>query len=49
MLIREPGQSGLHRNRITRLDNETAAGVDLDAIDKLCELFGIEVVNGSGT
>jgi putative transcriptional regulator len=36
-------QTGLHRNTITLLYNETAARVDLDAIDKLCELFGIEV------
>jgi len=36
-------QTGLHRNTITLLYNETAARVDLDAIDKLCELFGVEV------
>jgi putative transcriptional regulator len=36
-------QTGLHRNTITLLYNETAARVDLDAIDKLCELFSVEV------
>jgi putative transcriptional regulator len=35
--------TGLHRNTITLLYNETAARVDMDAIDKLCELFGVEV------
>lgn len=36
-------QTGLHRNTITLLYNETASRVDMDAIDKLCELFGIGV------
>lgn len=36
-------QTGLHRNTVTLLYNETAARIDMDAIDKLCELFGIEV------
>ena len=35
--------TGLHRNTITLLYNETAARVDLDAIDKLCELFSVSV------
>lgn len=35
--------TGLHRNTITLLYNETAARVDMDAIDKLCELFGVPV------
>lgn len=35
--------TGLHRNTITLLYDETAVRVDLDAIDKLCELFGVEV------
>lgn len=35
--------TGLHRNTITLLYNETASRVDLDAIDKLCELFECEV------
>lgn len=35
--------TGLHRNTITLLYDETAVRVDLDAIDKLCELFGISV------
>lgn len=36
-------ETGLHRNTVTLLYRETAARVDLDAIDKLCELFGCEV------
>lgn len=35
--------TGLHRNTITLLYDETAVRVDLDAIDKLCELFDISV------
>jgi putative transcriptional regulator len=35
--------TGLHRNTITLLYNETSARVDIEAIDKLCELFGVEV------
>ncbi len=35
--------SRLHRNTITLLYNETAVRVDLDAMDKLCELFGVPV------
>jgi putative transcriptional regulator len=31
--------TGLHRNTITLLYNETATRVDLDAIDALCKLF----------
>ena len=36
-------ETGLHRNTITLLYNETATRVDLDAIDKLCELFNCSV------
>lgn len=36
-------QTGLHRNTITLLYNETASRVDMEAIEKLCELFGIGV------
>ena len=36
-------ETGLHRNTVTLLYRETAARVDLDAIDKLCELFDCEV------
>lgn len=36
-------ETGLHRNTVTLLYNETAARVDLEAIDKLCEFFGVEV------
>ena len=36
-------ETGLHRNTITLLYDETAARVELDAIDKLCELFGVSV------
>jgi len=35
--------TGLHRNTITLLYDETAVRVDLDAIDQLCTYFGIEV------
>ncbi len=35
--------TGLHRNTITLLYNETAARVDLEAMDKLCELFNVSV------
>ncbi|MFH7042202.1 helix-turn-helix domain-containing protein [Paucibacter sp. JuS9] len=36
-------ETGLHRNTITLLYDETAARVDLEAIDKLCALFGVSV------
>lgn len=35
--------TGLHRNTITLLYNETAARVDLEAIDRLCALFNVAV------
>lgn len=35
--------TGLHRNTITLLYQETATRVDLDAIDALCRYFGIGV------
>lgn len=35
--------TGLHRNTVTLLYDETAARVDLDAIDRLCNYFGIPV------
>ena len=35
--------TGLHRNTITLLYDETAVRVDLEAIDKLCALFGVPV------
>jgi putative transcriptional regulator len=35
--------TGLHRNTITLLYDETAARVDLDAIDRLCSYFDVEV------
>jgi len=35
--------TGLHRNTITLLYQETAERVDLEAIDKLCVLFECEV------
>ena len=37
------GETGLHRNTVTLLYNETAARVDMEAIDKLYEFFGVEV------
>ncbi len=36
-------ETGLHRNTITLLYDETAARVELDAIDKLCALFNVDV------
>jgi putative transcriptional regulator len=36
-------ETGLHRNTITLLYDETAARVELEAIDKLCALFGVDV------
>ena len=37
--------TGLHRNTITLLYNESATRVDLDAIDKLCELFEVDIAD----
>lgn len=36
-------ETGLNRNTITLLYNETAARVEIEAIDKLCELFDCSV------
>ena len=36
-------ETGLHRNTVTLLYNETAARVDIDAMDKLCALFDVSV------
>ena len=35
--------TGLNRNTITLLYNETATRLDLESIDKLCELFDCQV------
>jgi putative transcriptional regulator len=35
--------TGLHRNSITLLFDETASRVDLETIDALCKLFGCKV------
>ncbi|HEY9096952.1 MAG TPA: helix-turn-helix transcriptional regulator [Hydrogenophaga sp.] len=35
--------TGLHRNTITLLYQETATRVDLDAINVLCKYFGVAV------
>jgi len=35
--------TGLHRNTVTLLYDETAVRVDLDAIDRLCDYFGVAV------
>ena len=35
--------TGLHRNTITLLYQETATRVDLDAINALCKYFGVAV------
>ena len=36
-------ETGLHRNTITLLYKETASRVELETVEKLCELFGCEV------
>lgn len=36
-------ETGLNRNTVTLLYKETAQRIDLDALDKLCELFSCEV------
>jgi putative transcriptional regulator len=35
--------TGLHRNTITLLYQETSARIDVDALDKLCKYFGVGV------
>lgn len=36
-------ETGLNRNTVTLLYKETAQRIDLDAIDKLCDLFECEI------
>jgi putative transcriptional regulator len=36
-------ETGLHRNTVTLLYEESAVRVDLDAVDKLCAYFGVRV------
>lgn len=36
-------ETGLHRNTVTLLYKETATRVDLEAIDRLCNLFDCQV------
>ena len=36
-------ETGLNRNTVTLLYKETAQRIDLEAIEKLCELFDCEV------
>lgn len=36
-------ETGLSRATVTLLYKETAQRVDLDAVDKLCELFGCDI------
>jgi putative transcriptional regulator len=36
-------ETGLHRNTITLLYNETATRIDIETVNKLCALFGCEV------
>lgn len=36
-------ETGLHRNTITLLYNETATRVDLETIERLCQLFRCRV------
>ena len=37
--------TGLHRNTVTLLYNETANRVDLDSVDKLCALLKCQVAD----
>lgn len=37
--------TGLHRNTITLLYQETSARIDVDALDKLCKYFGVGVAD----
>lgn len=36
-------ETGLHRNTITLLYNETATRIDMETIDRLCNLFNCKV------
>ena len=36
-------ETGLHRNTVTLLYDETAVRVDMEAIEKLCALFDVAV------
>ncbi len=36
-------ETGLHRNTITLLYNETANRIDMETMDRLCKLFGCGV------
>lgn len=36
-------ETGLHRNTITLLYDETASRVELDAVDRLCSFFNVKV------
>lgn len=38
-------ETGLNRNTVTLLYKETAQRIDLEAIDKLCDLFECEVAD----
>lgn len=38
-------ETGLHRNTVTLLYKETAKQVDIETIDKLCELFDCQVAD----
>jgi putative transcriptional regulator len=38
-------ETGLNRNTVTLLYKETAQRIDLDAIEKLCDLFNCEVAD----
>lgn len=35
--------TGLHRNTVTLLYQETAVRIDMDAMEKLCKYFGVSV------
>jgi len=38
-------ETGLHRNTITLLYKETATRIEIDTLNKLCQLFDCEVMD----
>ena len=42
-------ETGLHRNTITLLYNESATRIDIETLDQLCRLFGCSVGDLLGT
>jgi len=38
-------ETGLHRNMVTLLYQETATQIDIEAIDRLCRFFNVQVAD----